>query len=140
MSLQTALVAIKSANSALSTLIGTRFHPNKLEQGEILPAVRFQEISRTFPDYAFSGRPQLANIRVQLDGYAMTQAQRTTLRTALIGCFLPTTRVSGSYGSETVLDIRIIDGDDGLEMLGTKTEAYRCRMDLMCDFQWSATL
>ena len=140
MSLQTALVAIKSANATLNNLIGTRSHPNVLPQGVTLPAVRFQEISRVFPDYAFAGRPQLANIRVQIDGYAATSALRTTLRTALFGCFLPATRLSGSYGGETLLDLRVIDGHDDVEMLDTTTEAYRVRMDLICDFQWSTTL
>jgi hypothetical protein len=46
MSLQTALVAIKSANSTLNSLIGTRFSPDILPQEVTLPAVTFQIISR----------------------------------------------------------------------------------------------
>lgn len=137
MSIQTALVAIKTANSTLNTLIGTRFHPDKLPQKVTLPCVRFQVISRPRPDYTFQGRPSLSNPRVQLDGYAASSVDRTTLRSALIGCFLPTTRVNGSYGGETIFDIRIDNEQEGEEMLNTNTEAFRISMDLIIDMRES---
>ncbi len=135
MSIQTALVAIKTADSTLNTLIATRFHPDVLPQNVTLPALTFQVISRIRPDYAFQGRPELSNIRVQLDGYAATSVLRTTLRAALIGCFLPTTRVAGSYGGETILDIRIVNEREGLEQLDLETQAYRISFDLIVDIR-----
>jgi len=137
MSLHAALVAIKTADSTLNTLISTRFHPDVLPQEVTLPAVRYQVISRSRPDYAFQGRPHLSNPRVQLDGYAATSALRTTLRSALIGAFLPTTRVAGSYGGETILDIRIDNEREGLEMLDTGTQSFRISMDLIVDMRES---
>jgi hypothetical protein len=132
MSVQTAMVAIKTANSTLNTLIGTRFHPDALPQNVTLPAVTFQVISRT-REHAFQGRPHLSNTRVQVDGYAATSAARTTLRSALIGAFLPTTRVNGSWGGETLFDIRIENEIEGIEQMDTQTQAYRITMDLIVD-------
>lgn len=132
MSVQTALVAIKTANSTLNTLISTRFNPDVLPQNVTLPAVTFQVISRT-REHAFQGRPHLSNVRVQLDGYAATSALRTTLRSALIAAFLPTTRVSGSWGGETLFDIRFENEIEGTDMLDTQTQAYRITIDLIVD-------
>lgn len=139
MSLQTALVAVKTANSTLNTLVGTRFHPDKLPQktqgqtwAQYLPIVRFQVISRT-RSYPFGRRASLSHARVQLDGYAATEAARTTLRAALISAFLPTTRVSGSYGGETLQDIRFDNEREGVDMLDTDTAAYRISIDTIVD-------
>lgn len=140
MSLQTALVAIKTANTTLNTLIGTRFHPDKLPQEVVMPCVRFEEISRNELDWTFARRPQLVRIRVQLDGYAESSALRTTLRAAVMGCFLPATRISGTYGGETVLDIRTEGGLSEVEMLDTETEAYRFTRDLIIEFRFSESL
>lgn len=138
MSLATALVAIKTGNATLNTLISTRFHPDVLPQGVTLPAVRFQMISRVQPDYSFQGRPDLANVRVQLDGYAATEVARAALRAAMLGAFVPvSTRVEGSYGSETILDIRIEGEREGLEMLDTNTQARRISMDLIVNMRES---
>jgi hypothetical protein len=135
MSIQTALVAIKTADSTLNTLIGAKLRPDAFERSDTVPMVKFQVISRPRPDYAFAGRPHLSNVRVQLDGYAATAALRAALRTALIGAFLPTTRVNGSYGGETILDIRIVNEREGIEMLDTSIEAYHISMDLIVDIR-----
>lgn len=140
MSLQTAMVALKTANSALNTLIGTRFYPNVFPQEVEMPAARFQKISKVERDYAFAGRPSLTTIRLQIDTIAATSIERTTLREAFINCFIPTTRVAGSYGGETILDIRSEFAFDDVDSLDKENEGYRDTMDFICDFRWSAAL
>jgi hypothetical protein len=136
-SIATALVAIKTANSTLNTLIGEKFRADALDQADTVPMVRFQVISRPRPDYTFARRPQLSSVRVQIDGYAATSALRTALRTALIDCFMPSTRLNGSYGGETILDIRIVNEREGIEMLNTNVKACRITLDLIVDMRES---
>jgi len=129
-SIQTALVAIKTANSTLNTLISTRFHPDALPQGVTLPAVSFQVISR--PNYNAMG-PTLVDYhaRVQMDGYASSSINRTTLRSAMVGAFYG---FSGSAGGETIKAILIDNEGEDIEMLDTNTQAYRIRIDFTIDF------
>lgn len=129
MSIQAALVAIKSANATLNTLVGTRFNPDVLPQGTTLPAVTFQVISR--PNANAMG-PLIVNShpRVQMDGYAASSALRTTLRSALVGAFYG---YSGSIGGETVKSMVIDNELEGVEMLDTQTQAYRITIDWMMD-------
>lgn len=129
MSIQTALVAIKTANSTLNTLIGSRFHPDALPQGITLPAVRFQVISR--PNMK-AMNPTIVNYhaRVQMDGYEASSSLRTTLRNALKGCFFG---YSGAIGGETVKSILLEDEREDIEMLDTQTQAYRVSLDFIVD-------
>lgn len=140
MSLQTALTALKTANAALHALIGQNFTPDIFPQEIEMPAARFIQISKVERDYTFAGRPQLCTIRVQVDGIAPTSAERTTLREAIINCFLPVTRVSGVYGGETILDIRTDGAITAVDRLDSEHEAYRATLDFICDFRWSAAL
>lgn len=130
MSIQTALVAIKTANVTLNTLIGTRFYTDVAPQGTALPFVRFQVISR--PNSA-AMTPVIVNYhpRVQMDGYAASSALRTTLRTALVGAFYG---YRGSIGGEVVKSILIDNEMETNEMLDTSTEAYRIMIDFVVDF------
>lgn len=134
MSVQTALVAIKTANTVLNDLVGKRFRPDKLVQGGAFPQCRFQVISRRRHDYTFAKRATLATVRVQLDGYAETDELRAALRIALINCFTPATRINNaSYGGETILDIRIDGEYEGEEMLDTNRQCSRITLDLLVD-------
>ena len=135
MSVQTALVAIKTADSTLNTLIGTRFYPDVLPQTKAFPAVRFQIISRT-RGYTFGLVAQLNRPRVQMDGYAASSIDRTTLASAMRGAFMGY-RNSSAIGGETIQGIRLDDEEESIEMLDTGTEAYRVRMDFICDFEES---
>lgn len=128
MSIQTALVAVKSANSVLNTLISTRFHPDVLPQGVTLPAVRFQVISRP-KVYTFGVIPNISHPRIQMDGYAATDALRTTLATALRGAF--DTYSSTSVGGHAIQGMLILNEWEGVELLNTSTEAYRVSMDFV---------
>lgn len=140
MSFQAAMVALKTANSALNTMIGTRFTPNVFPQEVERPAARFRKVSKVDRDYAFAGRPSLTTIRVQIDTIAATSIERTELREAFMNCFVPTTRVNGSYGGETILDIRSDFALDDVDHLDNDNEAYRDTLDFICDFRWSAAL
>lgn len=126
MSIQTALVAAKTANATLQALIGTRFHPDVLPQGVTLPAVCFQVISRPNSN-AFTPVIVDYHPRVQMDGYAATSALRTTLRSALVGCFYG--YVNASIGGENIKSILIDNERESVEMLGTSTEAFRISID-----------
>lgn len=130
MSIQTALVAIKTANSTLNTLIGTKFNPDVTPQGTGLPFVSFQVISR--PNSSAMG-PAIVNYhpRVQIDGYAATSALRTALRSALVGCFYGYS--NSSIGGENIKSILIDNERESDEMLDTSTEAYRISIDFIVD-------
>lgn len=137
MSIQTALVAIKTANVALNALIGTGFHPDVLPQWKpteqaitaYLPKLRFQVISR--PNFNAMG-PGIVDYRarVQMDGYATTSALRTTLRSAIKGAFYG---YSGTVGGETIKAILLDNEFEGVELLDTNTQAYRITMDFIVD-------
>lgn len=129
MSIQTMLVAVKTANATLNTLIGTRFHPDVLPQGVTLPCVRYQVISRP-KVYTFGVVPQISHPRVQMDGYAATSVLRTTLATALRGAF-DTYSSATAVGGHVVQGILIMNEWEGVEMLNTSTEAYRISMDFV---------
>jgi hypothetical protein len=129
MSMQTAMVAIKTANAGLNALIATRFHPDMLPQEVVLPAIMFQLISR-IPDHAMT--PVMVNhhMRVQMDGYASTSADRTTLRSAMVSAFYG---YSGSIGGESVKSILIDSERESIEQLDTEAECYRISIDFMVD-------
>ena len=140
MSLQTAIVAVKAADTALTALVGSHFNPDVFPQEVEMPAVRFTQISKVDQDYCFAGRPQVTSIRVQMDGIAASSTERTSLRTALLNCFLPASRVSGSYGGEYIFDIRMDNAIGTVDRLDNESEAWRTTMDFICDFRWSAAL
>ncbi len=130
MSVGTALVAIKSANSALNTLIGTRFYPDQLDQGSTFPAVRYQVISGT-KDNAMT--PVIANnrYRVQMDGYETTSVLRSALRVAMINAFYGYS--SASIGGESVRSILIDNEMEMIEVISTQIIAYRVSIDFRVD-------
>jgi hypothetical protein len=130
MSVQTAMVAVKSANATLQALVGTRFHPDEAEQNTALPNVVFQEIVTTWT-YAFGGISQMTHCHIQIDGYATTSANRTILSEAIMGAF---DRTQGTFGGETVQDIKLLARRKTKEMTNTNTAAYRVTFDFMVDF------
>lgn len=129
MSLENALVAIKSANSTLNALIGTRFYPDVCPQQFAMPAVRFQEISYV-PSDAMT--PVIVNnhYRVQMDGYAATSILRAALRDALVSAFYG---YSGSIGGETVKAILIDSERKFVEDLDTEAQSYVVSVDFKVD-------
>lgn len=132
MSVQTALYAIRAADATLAALISTRLYPDVLPQEATLPAVRYQVIGRQRPYTFGNSLPSMATIRVQMDGYAGTSVNRSTLAAALRGAF---NRAQGSYGGETVVDIRIENELEDIEMLNTNTEAYRIMLDMVINLE-----
>ena len=124
-----AVVAIKTANTALNTLIGTRFYPDAMPQGVTLPAVRYQVISLVTDD---AMTPTIVNRknRVQMDCYASTSVLRAALRAAVETAFYG---YSGSIGGETVKSILIDNEREGIELLDSNTQAYRASIDFKVD-------
>ena len=100
MSIQTAIVAMKTADTTLNTLVGQRFRPDVLAQQETLPAVCFQEISRP-RDFSFGiALPTLSHPMVLMKAYAATSAARSALASAIRTAFSKV--VSQSAGGITV--------------------------------------
>ena len=123
MSIQTALVAIKSGNATLNTLIGTRFHPDRAPQAQTLPFVVFQDVSRTRDHTWGVALPPLSHPLVLMKGYAATSVLRTTLASAMRGAF--TSVALQSAGGATVTGMMIENElSGGVEQLDTSTEAY----------------
>ena len=123
MSLATALVALKTANSTLNTLIGTRFHPDVAPQGQTLPFVVFQDVSRTRDKTFGVALPPLSHPAVMMKCYAATSVLRSALAAAVLAAFCSTTAVSA--GGHTVHGIEVDNElSGGTELLGTSTEAY----------------
>lgn len=123
MSLNTALVALKTANSTLNTLVGERFCPDVLPQGVTFPAVRFQELNRQRPYTWGVPLPPLCQSIVLMAAYASSPAARSTLADAIRAVFTSVT--SQTAGGETVTGM-MIDNEfsGGVEMLDTNVEAY----------------
>lgn len=125
MSVGTALVAMKTANSTLSTLVGTKFSPDVAPQNVTLPYITFQMISSP-KDNAMG--PNIVNHkpRVQMDCYAASAALRTALRTAVINAFYGQ---SGAWGGETIRSMVIDNEREDVQMLDTSTQAYHLAID-----------
>ena len=94
MSLATALVALKTADATLNTLISTRFSPDVTTQGQTLPFVVFQEVSRTRVKTWGVALPPLFHSTVLLKCYAATEVLRAALVTAVLDAFCSTTAVT----------------------------------------------
>lgn len=131
MSLEAALVTIKSGNNTLNTLIGTRFSPETLGERPTLPAVVYQLISRP-REYAMGVPALLAHARVQMDGYAATASARVTLSDAIRKCF---DRYKGTASSTVIQDIRIDNEFETIENENTEAQAYRVSFDFIIDHQ-----
>lgn len=134
MSVQTALVAIKTADATLNSLIGTRFHPDALPQTIVLPAIRFQVISRP-RSYTFCQVAPLQHVRVQFDCYVKSartggpSGGRETLADAVRSCFIRATPTTA--GGEVVQGMLIDNESEDIETLGTSIEADHVRIDVI---------
>ena len=132
MSIETALVAIKTADTTLNELVGTRFHPDGLPQHVAFPCVKFKVIARVPVDRTFNSRVQITEARVQVDGYAASAAGRSALRVAIWDCY---ELFRGPIGGEVIENIWISLERQGLEMQDTETAAYHIGIDLMVDIR-----
>jgi hypothetical protein len=131
MSLQTALVAIKTANATLNSLIGVRFYPDEFPEAIVFPAVKFWVVGRVPKDDTFNTNPTFTEARVQMDGVADSSVNRSALRSALLGCFLGH---SSTQGGKRVQWIRLARESESKEMLNTNIAAYRITIDFMVPF------
>lgn len=123
MSLNTALVTMKTNNMALNTLVGTRFHPNVAPQGTALPFIVY-DVHTRLPEKTFGVPiPRLSHATVVLKCYAATSVLRSALVAAALAAFCTYTpaTVSSLDFDGIELDNEI---DGGTEMLDTNTEAY----------------
>lgn len=136
-SIQTCVIAIKTANATLNALVGTRFYQDELPQEKGFPCVKFQVISRPRNAYVFAPVPsQLSKPRIQFDGYVQSvrsggTVTRETLASAIRGAF---DRYHGTIGGKTVQDVFIADEDEDLVAVDTSTEADHVRIDFTFHF------
>lgn len=123
MSVAAALVAIKTGNSALNTLIGARFHPDAAPQNIPLPFVVFTGETRLREKTWGVALPPLSHQTVMMKCYAATSALRSSLAAAVLTAFCSTT--SQAAGGVTVQGIEIdAQLSGGVEKLDTNTQAY----------------
>lgn len=127
----TAMLAIKASDSDLNTLVGVRFYSDSMPQKVELPCACFTVISRT---NSAAMTPVVVNYhtRLQVDGYAATAAGRAELRDAIVAAFYG---FAGVIGGKTIKCILIDNERETIEMLDTKTQAYRVSIDFMVDWE-----
>lgn len=128
MSLHSAILAIKDANTTLNALVGQRFSWDELKQGTALPCIRLQVVSRIDNDKVFNSNPTFSTARVQMDCYAATSIKRTALRDAVIGAFQG---YSGTIDNEVIQRIRKASERETKDLINTNVEAYRISIDFM---------
>ena len=123
MSVAAYLVSTKTNNSALNTLIGTRFHPDVAPQGQTLPFVVFTcETRQRYKTWGVA-LPALSSQTVMMKCYAATSVLRSALASAVLTAFCSVT--SSTAGSVTVQGVEIDNQlSGGTEQLDTSTEAY----------------
>jgi len=122
-SLNTALVTMKTANSTLNSLISTRFHPNVAPQGVTLPCIVYDVPTRVREKYFGAPVPRLSHAVVVMKCYAATSVARSALAAAALAAFA--TYTPATVGSLDIDGIEIDNEvDGGVEMLDTNTEAY----------------
>jgi hypothetical protein len=69
-------------DSAVAALIGTRFYPVKLEQGQTAPSAVYTRIGGT-GEYAMEGPLTLVHMRLQIDAYAEKSQTMTDVANAI---------------------------------------------------------
>lgn len=122
-SLNEAIVAMKTANSALNTLVGIRCRPDVLDQNETLPAMTFQSVSRSREHSFGVALPPLSHPLVFMRGFAASSVLRTALMSAMRAAF--SSKTQQTVGGITVFGC-VVENEltAGVEMLDTATEAY----------------
>lgn len=121
--LGTAVIAMKSANSTLNTLVGTRCRPEVLKQGEALPAMTYQEITRQRDHTWGVALPPLSHPLVMMKGCASTDEARATLAAAMRLAF--STVTSQSIGGITVQGAQVVNEfSGGVQRLDSGAEAW----------------
>ena len=123
MSVAAALLAIKTADTPLNTLVSTRFTPDVASQGVTLPFVVFTcEARGRYKSWGVD-LPPLSSQTVMMRCYAATSILRTTLVARVLAAFCTTT--SQTIGGVTIQGIEIDNQmSGGIEQLGTNTQAY----------------
>lgn len=128
MTIEEGLVAFVLAQSAITTLIGTRIMPAPLRQDCVLPAISYQLIS-VRDDVLHDGPQGLPDARIQIDCWADTYAGAKTLAAAV-----KTTvhAYRGTMGSVNVQRAKAENMVDGFE---PNTGRQRVVIDVLLMYQ-----
>lgn len=128
MTIEEGLVAFVLAQSAITTLIGTRIMPSPLRQNAALPAISYQLIS-VADDILHDGPQGLPDARIQLDcwadTYAGAKALAAVVKTAVHA-------YAGLMGTVNVQRAKVENVVDGFE---PNTGRQRVVMDVMLMYQ-----
>lgn len=128
MTIEEGFVAYVLAQSAITTLIGTRIMPAPLRQDCVLPAISYQFISQR-DDVLHDGPQGLPDARIQLDcwadDYAGARALAEAIRTAVHA-------YRGTMGSVNVQRAKVENIVDGFE---PNTGQQRVIMDVLLMYQ-----
>lgn len=114
MSVAADLATYLLAQSSVSALIGSRIETDKLAQGETLPAVMLQVISRTHVQH-LQGITTAGTVRVQIDCYAATRLAADAVAEAIVAALRLLAATPAAIGAGTFV------GD--LEIQGPRSEA-----------------
>ena len=128
MTIEEGLVAYVLAQSAITTLIGTRIMPAPLRQESSLPAISYQLIS-VRDDVLHDGPQGLPDARIQLDCWADTYAGAKTLAAAIKTAVHA---YRGLMGTVNVQRAKVENIVDGFEV---NTGRQRVIMDVLLMYQ-----
>jgi len=109
--IEEALVAYLLANGGVSTLIGTRCHPQKLPERPTYPALRYTQLDGP-RDMHMQGASGHATPRYQLDAFATTYAQAKALAKAVRLALNGFSGTMGGAGGVEVDAVFLVDERD----------------------------
>ncbi len=115
MAVETKLVALLSATSAITALVKDRIYPLILPQNQDLPAISYTRIIG-MPVYSLKGYSGLDNVHVQIDCWASTYAGAKAVAAAVLAAIDTATTFKG-----------VMSGDR--DMYEDDVQIYRVSMD-----------
>ena len=134
-----ALYSVVTGNAGVSTLIGTRMHPQVAPQGETRPYVVYAQIFALEGSHGISlDRGGLREMHVQLNCYADTYAEVVALVDA-IRLAVDTTAKTAAGETWQACFITDVRDEWVWDLPGRKTGVHGRQVDLVIWFQESTT-
>lgn len=120
--MEEALIAILLASPAVRAIADARIFPGMVPQGEVMPAVVVNVISGA-RQYADDGEVGLADVRIQIDAWALTFTDAKRLGRAV------TAALSGFDGQVNDVEFQSVTQEDerDLQEGGSNAAEYRFR-------------
>lgn len=128
MSLETAVYALLSSQAAITDLVSDRMYFMERPQESDLPALEFYHNGYQ-PEMTMSGACSLTTAQVELNIYAATPDEITTIREAV------RLTLAGYRGTAGATSIQRITFQDAQEFVLDEPRIYVCSVDLEIVFQ-----